>query len=1303
MASLPRPYSETVPLAIVVLLLLFVVCVPHASAQQTLENPQPDSFQSGVGVISGWACEAQTIEISFNGGPRLQAGAGTIREDTLGVCGDTDNGFGLLYNWNRLGDGPHTVTAYADGVEFAEVIVTVTTLGAEFLRGASRTFPLADFPTPGARRTLRWQQAQQNFVITAGRPYGGGSSGTAPHILENPQPGSFQSGVGVISGWACEAQTIEISFNGGPRLQAGAGTIREDTLGVCGDTDNGFGLLYNWNRLGDGPHTVTAYADGVEFAEVIVTVTTLGAEFLRRLSHEVTIPDFPDVGTDVMLQWQEAQQNFVIARVSEEATTKPAVASVSSASALEGASAAFTVTLASATAQAETYYYSTYTGGSAPAGPGDYAGATEQAVQVGSDSSSFTVQVSTTQDTEVEEAETFYLYVTGAQNHPQATPGSSQYRGTGTIQDDDTVTEPPVTKPPVTKPPVTKPPVTKPPVTKPPVTKPPVTAPAVASVSSASALEGASATFTVTLASATAQAETYYYSTYTGGSAPAGPGDYAGATEQAVQVGSGSSSFTVQVSTTQDTEVEEAETFYLYVTGAQNHPQATPGSSQYRGTGTIQDDDTVTEPPVTEPPVTEPPVTEPPVTTPAVASVSSASALEGASATFTVTLASATAQAETYYYSTYTGGSAPAGPGDYAGATEQAVQVGSGSSSFTVQVSTTQDTEVEEAETFYLYVTGAQNHPQATPGSSQYRGTGTIQDDDANCDEIGDANGAAAGPRMLASGDTNVVLQSIKSLTCRGIGTSFEWSQTSGPTVDLLSADTEYAEFTAPTVTEETTLEFLLNVEYPNGMTLSDTVPIRIVPKTTEKVLSALVDFLDVDAADRPFTREDIVNLLESNTDSLKNFIHHTSRNLVSVKFDILDWITVNKNRTDYPSGSRRAVVADSVSGMSDSTDLSQYDKVLPLIFPLEGGYPGCQAYLVPDTWETPNGDFELGAAWLSGRDMSCVRKGKIAHEYGHTFHLYHSMNLTCRNDPPIPRSTVDPTDMNDSCFSNYCVNDACTETRPGQTYIGIGADRDMLGGSSDWNYEKFFPLHYQAPWQASAGWLTESQVLVPDRSGDYWLTTLESLTPTPKAVKISLGADQKGTLQYYWIQTREFSPSCEAHVRLQAAHVFTHSGSVNEPFRPNTYWSDNWKIRVDEPFWDPHRGIHIEMLECIEEEHGETLELEVTFSPLDIDPPIVVDFVDAEATVTLTNGGTEPIAVGSASIGGRHPTSFVIDSDECSDSSLAASASCEIVLSHVLIDTGDSHPDNHAVLKVPNNDPLAPEKTVSLLKRASP
>ena len=307
--------------SITVLWFLSLIYVPTVGAQQTLENPPPDSFQSGVGVISGWACEAQTIEISFDGGPRLRAATGTIREDTLGVCGDTDNGYGLLYNWNRLGDGSHTVTAYADGVEFATVTVIVTTLGTEFLRGASSTHNLdADFLNPPVGpftgRTLRWQEAQQNFVITTGDPpQGGGTSGAAPHVLENPPPGSFQSGVGVISGWACEAQTIEISFDGGPRIQAGTGTIREDTQGVCGDTNNGFGLLYNWNRLGDGVHTVTAYADGVEFARVNVTVTTLGEEFLRGQSREVLITDFPTAGANVVLSWQEARQNFVIVEV----------------------------------------------------------------------------------------------------------------------------------------------------------------------------------------------------------------------------------------------------------------------------------------------------------------------------------------------------------------------------------------------------------------------------------------------------------------------------------------------------------------------------------------------------------------------------------------------------------------------------------------------------------------------------------------------------------------------------------------------------------------------------------------------------------------------------------------------------------------------------------------------------------------------------------------------------------------------------------------------------------------------------
>ncbi len=303
-------------LSVLTTIVAFILSAFSASpvlGQATLENPTPNSFQSGIGVISGWACNATTIEIAFNDGPLQEAAYGTSRGDTQATCGDTDNGFGLLFNWNLLGDGIHTVRALADGVEFASLTVIVTTLGKEFLHGASGTLPLSDFPDAGASRTLRWQPSQQNFVLTDGSPgRGGGTSGAPPHVLENPVPGSFQSGVGLISGWVCDAQTITIRFDDGPPQEAAYGTSRGDTQGACGDTDNGFGLPFNWNLLDDGLHTVSASADGVEFARVEVTVTTLGTEFRRGLSREVVISDFPEAGTDVVLQWQEAQQNFVI-------------------------------------------------------------------------------------------------------------------------------------------------------------------------------------------------------------------------------------------------------------------------------------------------------------------------------------------------------------------------------------------------------------------------------------------------------------------------------------------------------------------------------------------------------------------------------------------------------------------------------------------------------------------------------------------------------------------------------------------------------------------------------------------------------------------------------------------------------------------------------------------------------------------------------------------------------------------------------------------------------------------------------
>ena len=283
-----------------------------------LENPGVASSQSGLGLISGWVCDADLVEIEIGDFLPQAAAYGTERLDTAGVCGDTDNGFGLLFNWNLLGDGAHTVVAYVDGVELGRATVRVTTLGAEFLREAEGECVVEDFPAMGRTVTLEWQQTSQNFVIAGGSAPARAHTGTRPSgltgYLENPGPNSFQSGIGVLSGWVCEGAEVIIELNGEPQ-PAAYGTERLDTLDACGDTDNGFGLLFNWNLLGDGAHTVVALVDGMELGRATVQVTTLGVEFLRDVEGECVVEDFPMLGETVLLEWQQNSQNFVITDV----------------------------------------------------------------------------------------------------------------------------------------------------------------------------------------------------------------------------------------------------------------------------------------------------------------------------------------------------------------------------------------------------------------------------------------------------------------------------------------------------------------------------------------------------------------------------------------------------------------------------------------------------------------------------------------------------------------------------------------------------------------------------------------------------------------------------------------------------------------------------------------------------------------------------------------------------------------------------------------------------------------------------
>ncbi len=138
-----------------------------------LENPGDGSSQSGIGIISGWVCDAEEVEIEMTTARgevlRYEAAYGTERTDVLhaGACDSADVGFGMLFNWNILGDGTHTVRALVDGVELGRARATVTTLyGIPFVMGLTGRYQLEDFPEPGRSVVIEWNQSQQNFVIT---------------------------------------------------------------------------------------------------------------------------------------------------------------------------------------------------------------------------------------------------------------------------------------------------------------------------------------------------------------------------------------------------------------------------------------------------------------------------------------------------------------------------------------------------------------------------------------------------------------------------------------------------------------------------------------------------------------------------------------------------------------------------------------------------------------------------------------------------------------------------------------------------------------------------------------------------------------------------------------------------------------------------------------------------------------------------------------------------------------------------------------------------------------------------------
>ena len=245
----------------------------------TLENPTSGAIKSGVGLLSGWVCDANRLEVSFDGGPRLFVPYGSERTDTAytedgtEICGDTDNGFGLLINYSELGDGPHTATLYVDGVLTTRVNFTVVTLGTNFLRGVTGQ---------GHHRALGRQASQ--------RAVGGNHPGLYHHGIRRRWP--FYGRRGAICG--------NLEFTSGQITQ----TYTFGNPEPCWvDLSNaGLQCVQDYNTLATlGPDTMTGYTSPYEYALIHADGETCRAFFLDEPTGGVVEGDYGPLSDRVLI------------------------------------------------------------------------------------------------------------------------------------------------------------------------------------------------------------------------------------------------------------------------------------------------------------------------------------------------------------------------------------------------------------------------------------------------------------------------------------------------------------------------------------------------------------------------------------------------------------------------------------------------------------------------------------------------------------------------------------------------------------------------------------------------------------------------------------------------------------------------------------------------------------------------------------------------------------------------------------------------------------------------------------------
>ncbi|MBB6523035.1 hypothetical protein [Pseudoteredinibacter isoporae] len=227
-------------------LLLMVVLglTENTVAQSFLESPGNRTFESGVGVIRGWSCEAVEDVVVTIDDKEIRLPLGSHRPDTKNRCENGgDNGFGAVVHWPSFGMGAHSATLKINGVIVAHHRFRVSGVSTDFVKGLSLKHTFQKFPYKDKDVELIWSEAHQNFVIS-----GVGIPPEAP--LPKAPAGSIVHTLTIPKGEQTSSIEYTVPFKKGVYRQLiKAYNRRGEAIKICGDFGGG---SINGSVLGRG-------------------------------------------------------------------------------------------------------------------------------------------------------------------------------------------------------------------------------------------------------------------------------------------------------------------------------------------------------------------------------------------------------------------------------------------------------------------------------------------------------------------------------------------------------------------------------------------------------------------------------------------------------------------------------------------------------------------------------------------------------------------------------------------------------------------------------------------------------------------------------------------------------------------------------------------------------------------------------------------------------------------------------------------------------------------------------------------